>query len=84
MRAVVFTLVILLFLTLSPRVVQAQAQPSAAVVAVAAEQVDWQETEDGAASAIELTNHFSYYVQIGSPERRTAGEKKWQTVRHTR
>ncbi len=46
MRAVVFTFVILLFLTLSPQVVQAQEQPSAAVVAVAAEQVDWQETEE--------------------------------------
>ncbi len=36
MRAVVFTFVILLFLTLSPQVVQAQEQPSAAVVAIAA------------------------------------------------
>ena len=52
MRAVVFTFVILLFLALSPQVAQAQAQPSAAVVAVAAEQVDWQETEDGRQMAL--------------------------------
>ncbi len=52
MRAVVFTFVILLFLTLSPRVVQAQEQPPAAVVAVADEQVDWQETEDGVLMAV--------------------------------
>ncbi len=40
MRAVVSTFVIFLFLTLCPQVPQAQAQPSAAVVAVSADQVD--------------------------------------------
>ncbi len=70
MRAVVFTFVILLFLTLSPQVVQAQEQPSAAVVAVAAEQVDWEETEEGFLRAVlygDLSNEGRYVMRLKLP-----------------
>ncbi len=70
MRAVVFTFVILLFLTLSPQVAQAQEQPSAAVVAIAAEQVDWQETEDGRLWAVlygDLASEGHYVMRIKLP-----------------
>ncbi len=70
MRAVVFSFVILLFLTLSPQVVQAQEQPSAAVVAVAAEQVDWEETEQGFLRAVlygDLSSEGHYVMRLKLP-----------------
>jgi quercetin dioxygenase-like cupin family protein len=70
MRAVVFTVVILLFLTLSPQVAQAQEQPSAAVVAVAAEQVDWQEAEEGVLMAVlygDLSSEGHYVIRFKVP-----------------
>ncbi len=69
MIAVVFTLVILLFLTLSPQVAQAQEQPSA-VVAVAAEQVDWQEAEEGVLMAVlygDLSSEGHYVIRFKVP-----------------
>ena len=44
MRAVVSAFATLFLLTLSPSVVQAQAQRSADVVALAPDQLEWQET----------------------------------------
>ena len=52
MRAVVSAFATLFLLTFSPSVVQAQAQPSADVVALAPDQLEWQETEEGFLMAI--------------------------------
>lgn len=52
MRTVVSAFATLFLLTLSPRLLEAQAQPSVDVVALAPDQLDWQETGEGYLMAV--------------------------------